>query len=132
MKLNKKLLPISPVGPWRMSFGDNLKEVKESLNNAVSGEYYIKLWHTSSPYNAGQAVTLLELAGYSFSLYQGSDTYEIEVFTELRPECHYIEIDKLKGNTNRVQFEQGRYDALMELLGKKYDWEKDAVKADKA
>lgn len=43
-----------------------------------------------------------------------------------------INVDKIDGNSNRILFEQGRYDALMELLGKKYNWEKDAVKADKA
>lgn len=133
MKLNKKLLPISPVGPWRMNFGDNLDKCKKSIDEVLSDHDDSRSWYTVSPYNAGQAVTLLELAGYSFHLgQQCSDEYYIQIFTELSPERHYIDVDKIDGNSNRILFEQGRYDALMELLGKKYNWEKDAVKADKA
>lgn len=133
MKLNKELLPAGSVGPWRMSFAANLKTCKESLNEVLGEVDFNKEWHATNPYNAGQAVTLLELAGYSFHLgQQCSGEYYIEIFTQFRPECHFIDIDKIDGDTNRVQFEQGRYDALMELLGKKYNWEKDAVKADKA
>ena len=133
MKLNKKLLPISPVGPWRMSSGNNLKEVREALNETISSKSEAKCCNTTDPYVAGQTVTLLELAGHSFSLDQKDDgIYAFQIFINLRPDCHYIGINKIDGNANRVQFEQGRYDALMELLGKKYNWEKDAVKADKA
>nr|DAJ07640.1 MAG TPA: hypothetical protein [Caudoviricetes sp.] len=70
MKLNKRLLPISPVGPWRMSFGDSLDKCKKSIDEVLSDHDDSRSWYTASPYNAGQAVTLLELAGYSFHLGQ--------------------------------------------------------------
>lgn len=124
IKINKDLLLPSARGPRRLSFGGRLSSCRESLKEAINEQVDNPLpiqWYTDDPYNAGQAVTLLLLSNYSFHMYhQGEGTgYSFTILTSLREEMHYIDIDAIKTKTFRIQFEQGRYDSLMELLDRK-------------
>lgn len=99
-----------------VSFGGNLLEcvnsLQEKMSSALNGN---EDWKTSSAYNAGQAVSLLELSGYSFHM-TSDEIFKITIYKSFRAEMHYVSIDPIKSESDRVEFEQGRYDALMEVL----------------
>lgn len=121
MGINKEFLLPNAKQIRHFSFGGKLLDCRESLKEAInnrSDDYLPIQWYTSDPYNAGQAITLLELSNYSFHMYhQGEGTgYSFTILTSLREEMHYIDIDTIETKTFRIQFEQGKYDALLELL----------------
>ena len=121
LKLNKELLLPNAKKAHQYSHGGHLLECQESLKRVLTDHKTSLLsvrWHTDDPYNAGQAVTLLEMSGYSFHLcHQDDSGYSINILTSLRANMHYIEIDPIEAVVDRVSFEQGRYDTLMKLLG---------------
>lgn len=124
VKINKDLLLPSARGPRRLSFGGRLsscrKSLKEAINEQVDNLLPIQ-WYTDDPYNAGQAVTLLEVSGYSFDVYhdESDSSYRFQIMTSFRESMHFFNIDPIKQSLERISFEQGRYDSLMELLDRK-------------
>lgn len=117
----KALLPLAK-GVRRLTFGGKLEECKRSLQDCLNrqGNYNLSLdWHTSDPYNAGQAVTLLSLSDYSFKVSVNEEGYYFLILTSTRPEVRYINIEPIEQETDRIQFEQGRLDALHEILNDK-------------
>lgn len=91
MGINKEFLLPNAKQIRHFSFGGKLLDCRESLKEAInnrSDDYLPIQWYTSDPYNAGQAVTLLELSNYSFHMYhQGEGTgYSFTILTSLR-EC---------------------------------------------
>ena len=124
VKINKDLLLPSARGPRRLSFGGRLsscrKSLKEAINEQVDNLLPIQ-WYTDDPYNAGQAVTLLEVSGYSFDVYhdESDSGYSFQIMTSFRESMHFFNIDPIKQSLERISFEQGRYDSLMELLDRK-------------
>lgn len=124
VKINKDLLLPSARGPRRLSFGGRLsscrKSLKEAINEQVDNLLPIQ-WYTDDPYNAGQAVTLLEVSGYSFDVYhdESDSGYSFQIMTSFRESMHFFNIDPIKQPLERISFEQGRYDSLMELLDRK-------------
>lgn len=126
IKINKDLLLPSARGPRRLSFGGRLsscrKSLKEAINEQVDNSLPIQ-WYTDDPYNAGQAVTLLEVSGYSFDVYhdESDSGYGFQIMTSFRESMHFFNIDPIKQSLERISFEQGRYDSLMELLDRKSD-----------
>lgn len=124
IKINKDLLLPSARGPRRLSFGGRLsscrKSLKEAINEQVDNPLPIQ-WYTDDPYNAGQAVTLLEVSGYSFDVYhdESDSGYSFQIMTSFRESMHFFNIDPIKQSLERISFEQGRYDSLMELLDRK-------------
>ena len=124
VKINKDLLLPKAKGPRRLSFGGRLSScrnsLKEALNEQANRPFPIH-WYTDDPYNAGQAVTLLEVSGYSFDVYhdEGDSGYQFQIMTSFREKMHFFSISPIKQSLDRVSFEQGRYDSLMELLDRK-------------
>ena len=124
VEISKELLLPSARGPRRLSFGGRLsscrKSLKEAINEQVDNLLPIQ-WYTDDPYNAGQAVTLLEVSGYSFDVYhdESDSGYSFQIMTSFRESMHFFNIDPIKQSLDRVSFEQGRYDSLMELLDRK-------------
>lgn len=120
--MNKKLMLPKAKDLHKLSFGGNLAECYDSLQNILAcvADMNRPSWRTDDPYNAGQAVTLLEMSDYSFHLCHKDDStwYQLNILTSLRSDMHYFEVDPINSVTDRIGFEQGRYDALMELLGK--------------
>ena len=115
--VDTRLLPMNAERARQESFGVNLQDCRDGLDKALNEKGLSRnQWTSSSAYNAGQAVTLLEMSGYSFSV-DTMGIYTIEIIRSLRSEVHYIDIEPIQDVDERVQFEQGRYDALMELLG---------------
>lgn len=124
VKINKDLLLPSARGPRRLSFGGRLSSCRESLKEAINEQIDNLLpiqWYTDDPYNAGQAVTLLEVSGYSFDVYhdESDSGYSFQIMTSFRESMHFFNIDPIKQPLERISFEQGRYDSLMELLDRK-------------
>ena len=122
--MNKKLLLTEPKEIRYLTFGGKLTDCRNSLEEALNQQENMLLsirWYTDDPYNAGQAVTLLEVSGYSFDVWHdnGDSGYQFKIMTSFREDAHFIEISPIKQSLERVRFEQGRYDALMELLDKK-------------
>lgn len=123
-KINKDLLLPKAKGPRRLSFGGRLSScrnsLKEALNEQVDNLLPIQ-WYTDDPYNAGQAVTLLEVSGYSFDVYhdESDSGYSFQIMISFRESMHFFNIDPIKQSLERISFEQGRYDSLMELLDRK-------------
>lgn len=122
--MNKKLLLTKPKQIRHLTFGGKLTNCRDSLEEVLNRQDQMLLpvhWYTDDPYNAGQAVTLLEVSGYSFDVWHDEDDsgYQFKILTSFREGAHFIEISPIKQSLERVSFEQGRYDALMELLDKK-------------
>lgn len=122
MKLNKELLLPNAKKARHYSYGGHLVECQKSLERVLTDHKTCLLsvrWYTDDPYNAGQAVTLLEMSGYSFHLGHKDDDsgYTINILTSLRANMHYIEIEPIGAVADRISFEQGRYDSLMEMIG---------------
>lgn len=124
VKISKELLLPSTRGPRHLSFGGRLSSCRESLKEAINEQVDNLLpiqWYTDDPYNAGQAVTLLEVSGYSFDVYhdESDSGYSFQIMTSFRESMHFFNIDPIKQPLERISFEQGRYDSLMELLDRK-------------
>lgn len=114
----KALLPLAK-GVRRLTFGGKLEECKRSLQDCLNrqGHHALSLdWMTNDPYNAGQAVTLLSLSDYSFKVSTDEEGYYFLILTSTRPEVRYINIEPIEQEVDRVQFEQGRLDALHEII----------------
>lgn len=124
VKINKDFLLPKAKESRRLSFGGRLlschNSLKEALNKQVDRPFPIH-WYTDDPYNAGQAVTLLEMSGYSFDVYhdESDSGYSFQIMTSFRESMHFFNIDPIKQSLERISFEQGRYDSLMELLDRK-------------
>lgn len=114
----KALLPLSK-GVRRLTFGGKLSECKRSLEDCLDRQVNHTLsldWMTSDPYNAGQAVTLLSLSDYSFKVSCDEGRYSFAILTSMRASVRYINIEPIEQETDRIQFEQGRLDALHEII----------------
>ena len=104
----------------RLTFGGKFDECKASLEDALNNQVNHELqldWYTSDPYNAGQAVTLLSLSDYSCKVSGDEGRYSFAILTSMRASVRYINIEPIEQETDRIQFEQGRLDALHKIIG---------------